>query len=85
MNDERDPAESPSAQPEDGPPQGSGDAPPAVPDADVGESRTVAERSGADTAFPGRPLPADPVEPSPPEGDSGDGSRAPEPDMGPSS
>ncbi|GIH76487.1 hypothetical protein [Planobispora longispora] len=84
MNDERDTAETGSPQRE------GGDPPPAVPDADLGESRTVAARSGADTDFPERPLPADPVEPSPPEGDGGEeaggeGTQAPEPDMGPSS
>ncbi|GGL27822.1 hypothetical protein [Planomonospora parontospora] len=91
MNDEHDPAENPSTEPpppdaDGGPPPEGEDAPPTAPDAAVGESRTVAARSGADTDFPARPIPADPVEPSPPGEDTEDESRAPEPeDMGPSS
>ncbi|WP_068925291.1 hypothetical protein [Planobispora rosea] len=91
MNDERDSAETPSPQPETESgrsPREDGDPPATAPEAALGESRTVAARSGADTGFPDRPLPADPVDPSPPEGDAeaaGDGTATPEPEMGPSS
>ncbi|GAA3138678.1 hypothetical protein GCM10010466_32050 [Planomonospora alba] len=91
MTEQHDPVETPSPEPPK--PQGEAgggrspesDAPPTAPDAAVGETRTVAERSGADTTFPDRPIPADPVVPSPPEEEGEEGTRAPEPDMGPSS
>ncbi|MFC4061229.1 hypothetical protein ACFOWE_23260 [Planomonospora corallina] len=93
MSEQHDPAETSSSEPSQ-PEPGAGrspesDAPPIAPDAAVGESRTVAERSGADTDFPARPIPADPVTPSPPlespEGEDEERSGTPAPDMGPSS
>ncbi|MDP9862316.1 MULTISPECIES: hypothetical protein [Streptosporangium] len=75
---------------------GGGDPAPAAPRGIDGESRVVAERSGADTSFPERPLLADPddarrppgggEEPGPAVG-AGEksGGRAPEPEVGPAS
>ncbi|WP_433256474.1 hypothetical protein ACQPYK_17560 [Streptosporangium sp. CA-135522] len=65
--------------------------PPAAPRGVDGESRVVAERSGADTSFPERPLLADPDDARSSAGtDSAatgeeSGKRAPEPEVGPAS
>ncbi len=75
-----------------GGPQGAGENPePPAPRGADGESRVVAERSGADTSFPARPLPADPVDVVPAavpgsaatDREAGDGT--PEPQVGPAS
>ncbi|MDP9841998.1 hypothetical protein [Streptosporangium lutulentum] len=66
--------------------------PPAPRGAD-GESRVVAERSGADTSFPERPLLADPDnerrskagDGEVGDGDETSGKRTPEPEVGPAS
>jgi hypothetical protein len=72
------------------------DSMPPAPRGIDGESRVVAERSGADTSFPKRPLLADPDnERRSPYADDGrgdggggeeaSGKRAPEPEVGPAS
>ncbi|MBB2910192.1 DNA replication initiation complex subunit (GINS family) [Streptosporangium becharense] len=60
MTDKRDANEETTRQdtPEQDTPET--DQPPAGPRGVDGETRVVAERSGADTSFPERPLPADP-------------------------
>ncbi|GAA3068528.1 hypothetical protein [Streptosporangium carneum] len=66
-------------------------AKPPAPRGVDGESRVVAERSGADTSFPDRPLSADPVDVNPADApDSGAvdpdaGQGAPKPEVGPAS
>ncbi|GAB2460276.1 MULTISPECIES: hypothetical protein [Streptosporangium] len=78
---------------------GAPDDPPPAPRGIDGESRVVAERSGADATFPDRPLPADlppddlgdlvggpaPATGERADGGEGSGKRAPEPEMGPAS
>ncbi|MEV4250176.1 hypothetical protein AB0J63_43080 [Streptosporangium canum] len=59
---------------------------PAAPRGADGESRVVAERSGADTSFPERPLLADPDDArDPAEADEESGEGVPEPKVGPTS
>ncbi|AWS44727.1 hypothetical protein [Streptosporangium sp. 'caverna'] len=69
------------------------DSMPPAPRGIDGESRVVAERSGADTSFPERPLLADPDNERRSTAENGDGNggdeasekRAPEPEVGPAS
>ncbi|MET8338472.1 hypothetical protein ABZV14_39240 [Streptosporangium canum] len=58
----------------------------AAPRGADGESRVVAERSGADTSFPERPLLADPDDArAPARGDEESGEGVPQPKVGPTS
>ncbi|MFF5206078.1 hypothetical protein [Streptosporangium sp. NPDC000396] len=83
MNDERETSEKPD---EHGP---SDEKPVATtPRGTGGESRVVAERSGADTSFPERPILADPPEAEARRTERMDeepGEGEPEPEMGPAS
>ncbi|WP_031170383.1 hypothetical protein [Streptosporangium roseum] len=67
-------------------PQGEKGPVPAAPRGVDGESRVVAERSGADTSFPERPLLADPDDARDSAGaDEESGKGVPEPKVGPTS
>ncbi|MFB9878009.1 hypothetical protein ACFFMN_08695 [Planobispora siamensis] len=86
MNEDENPSAQTPEETHDHRPGEAGEELPPAPDGLEGETRTVAARSGSDTSFPERPIPADPVEASPEDQKAGhDEGRTPEPDMGPSS